>query len=66
MHCPLYQICLDMIKCPGLQDKCIEGIIYVHVQSTEMEEKYVRFHRVHIQKYVDRKYEKNHYLNKRN
>ena len=25
----------------------------MYVQSSEMEEKYVRFHRVHIQKYVD-------------
>ena len=33
------------------------GIIYV--QSTEMEEKYVRFQRFHIQKYVDN----NHHLN---
>ena len=30
------------------QDKCIEGMIYV--QSTEIEEKFVRFQRVHIQK----------------
>ena len=36
----------------GRQDKCIEGIIYV--ESTEMEEKYGRFQRVHIQKYVHR------------
>ena len=35
-----------------MQDKCIEGMIYV--QSAEMEEKYVRFQRVHIQKYIDR------------
>ena len=34
--------------------KCIEGIIYIYVQSIEMEEKYVRFQRVHIQKHVDR------------
>ena len=36
------------------QDKCIEGMIYVQVQFSEMKEKYVRFQRVHIQKYVDR------------
>ena len=33
-------------------DKCIEGITYV--QLSKMEEKYARFLRVHIQKYVDR------------
>ena len=35
-----------------IQEKCIEDIIYL--QLTEMEEQYVRFQRVHIQKYVDR------------
>ena len=34
------------------EDKCIKGIIYL--QLSEMEEKYMRFQRVHIQKYVDR------------
>ena len=33
------------------QDKYIEGIIYV--QLTGMEEKHMRFQRVHIQKYID-------------
>ena len=28
--------------------------VIINVQSTEMEEKYVCFQRVHIQKYVDR------------
>ena len=34
------------------QDKCIEGIIYL--QLSEMEERYMRLHRVYIQKYVER------------
>ena len=33
------------------------------VQLTEMEDKYLRFQRVHIQKYVDRYSENYHYLN---
>ena len=39
------------VKANLKQDKCIEDIIFV--QLSEMEEKYVRFQRVHIQKYVD-------------
>ena len=39
-------------KKTSAQDKCLEGIIYV--QLSEMKDKYARFRRVHIQRYVDR------------
>ena len=40
------------VRVGQVKDKCIEGIIYV--QLSEMEEKYLSFRRVHIQKIVDR------------
>ena len=45
-------ICYNCLTGKNYQDKFREGIIYV--QSTEVEEKYVRFQRVNIQKYVER------------